>query len=56
MIAPFPTNAMVDLTSGTFHNFIEAQQIVLDVAAKENDIIAEGVKPNSSKPKPRRKS
>lgn len=48
MIAPFPTKAMVDLTSGTFHNFIEAQQVVLDVAAKENDIIAEGVKPKLS--------
>jgi cell fate (sporulation/competence/biofilm development) regulator YlbF (YheA/YmcA/DUF963 family) len=45
LIAPFPSKAVVDVTSKTVHNFMEAQQTLLDIAAKENDIVAEGLKP-----------
>ena len=46
LISPTPSKTMVDLTAKTVHNFMEAQQALLDIAAKENDIIAEGVKPS----------
>lgn len=45
LISPTPSKTVVDLTSKTVHNLMEAQQTILDIAAKENDIIAEGVKP-----------
>jgi hypothetical protein len=44
-VMPFPSKAVVDVSSKTVHNFMEAQQTLLDIAAKENDIIAEGLKP-----------
>jgi hypothetical protein len=45
LISLAPSKMLVDMTSNTIHNLMEAQQTVLDIAAKENDIIAEGLKP-----------
>jgi hypothetical protein len=45
LISPTPSKTLIDLSSKTVHNVVEAQQTVLDIVAKENDIIFEGLKP-----------
>jgi hypothetical protein len=45
LVSPTPSKTLVDLTCKTVRNFMEAQQMVLDIVAKENDILADGLMP-----------
>lgn len=49
LISLTPSKAVVDLSSKSVHNFMEAQQTMLDIVSKENDIIFEGLKPGVEK-------
>jgi hypothetical protein len=45
LFSPTPSKAAVDLSGRGVHNFFEAQRLLLDMLARQNTIVADGLKP-----------
>jgi hypothetical protein len=45
LFSPTPSKAAIDLAGKSIHNFFQAQQMLLEYLGRQNQIVAEGLKP-----------